>query len=139
MTQSPSPNYPVGYKKPPAQHRFKKGQSGNPKGRPKQAEGVSISEVLDGKQAGRNGEVISSREALVIRLFKDAAAGNQKAFARFLTLMIKANLLRKETQGLGGQIIRFPHYPHQSPSPKTYAAWLRKKGRHDEANEIDPQ
>ena len=138
MTQPSNPNYDVGYKKPPAKSQFKKGQSGNPNGRPKQADGVSITEVLDGKQYGRNGVTVSNREALVIRLLKDASEGNQKAFAKFLTLMIQSGLLRNEVQALGGQIIRFPTDPRDSPSPKTYAAWLRKMERHDEANAIDP-
>lgn len=30
-----SPNYKVGFRRPPAEHRFRKGVSGNPKGRPK--------------------------------------------------------------------------------------------------------
>ena len=30
-------DYEVGYGKPPKEHRFKKGQSGNPRGRPKDA------------------------------------------------------------------------------------------------------
>lgn len=34
MTQNPG-QYLVGYRKPPAEHRFRKGQSGNPRGRPK--------------------------------------------------------------------------------------------------------
>ncbi len=33
--------YEVGYGKPPAASRFKKGQSGNPKGRPKVTKNVS--------------------------------------------------------------------------------------------------
>lgn len=32
-------NDKVGYKKPPKKNQFKKGKSGNPKGRPKKAEG----------------------------------------------------------------------------------------------------
>ena len=35
--ESKSGTYEVGYKKPPAEYRFKPGQSGNPKGRPKGA------------------------------------------------------------------------------------------------------
>ena len=38
-------DYPVGYKKPPLHSRFKPGQSGNPKGRPKKV-GPSISEAF---------------------------------------------------------------------------------------------
>ncbi len=31
--QPPPPSYEVGYGRPPAQHRFRKGASGNPRGR----------------------------------------------------------------------------------------------------------
>ena len=43
--------------------------------------------MLDGDQMGKNGEVISKREAIVIRMLNDALAGNQKAFGRFLKLL----------------------------------------------------
>jgi Family of unknown function (DUF5681) len=138
MTELSEPNYAIGYKKPPTATRFKKGQSGNPHGRPKRPEGISISEVLDSKQRGKNGELISSREAIVIRLLNNAMSGNQKAFAKFLNLMITSGLLRNEAPISGGRIIRFPTDPRASPSPKTYAEWLRKEGRHEEANTIDP-
>jgi len=65
----------VGYKKPPKHTQFAKGRSGNPNGRPKRSEGVSVKELLSGEQRGKNGEVISKREALVIQMLNDAAAG----------------------------------------------------------------
>jgi hypothetical protein len=139
MSKSESPPYEVGFRKPPSKSKWKKGQSGNPQGRPKRPEGVSITEVLDGEQRGKNGEVISSREAIVIRIMNDAMAGNQKAFSKFIHLMNKSGLLRSEERSEGGRVIFFPIDHKKSESPKTYAAWLRKEGRHDEADEIDPQ
>jgi len=49
--------------------------------------GISIKEILDGDQRGKNGEVISRREAIVIALVNDALRGNQKSFTKFMKLM----------------------------------------------------
>jgi len=80
--------------KPPKHAQFRKGVSGCPTGRPKRPEGISIKEILDGDQRGKNGEVISKREAIVIRILNDALAGDQKAFGRFLNLLTLSGLKR---------------------------------------------
>src|SRR4051812_40753949 len=106
------PESEVGYGKPPKHSQFAKGQSGNPSGRPKRPHGISIKELLDGDQPGRNGEVVSKREALVLRIMNDAMACNQRAFGRFLNLMIQAGLLRAEQQpSQGGRVIFFDPPP----------------------------
>jgi Family of unknown function (DUF5681) len=86
----------VGYKKPPQHSQFLKGKSGNPRGRPKVQVGISIRELLDGDQRGKNGEVISRREAYVIALVNEALRGNQKAFSKFMKLMHRSGLMRRE-------------------------------------------
>ena len=86
----------VGYKRPPKHSQFPKGKSGNPGGRPKAPIGISIKDILDGDQMGKNGQVISRREAIVIRMLNDALAGNQKAFGRFVKLLDSSGLKRTE-------------------------------------------
>jgi hypothetical protein len=115
----------VGYKSPPKHTQFAKGRSGNPNGRPKRPEGISIKELLDGEQQGRNGEIISKREALLIQQLNDAAAGNQRAFSRFISLMKKAGMFRKESPRGGGRIIFFDR---PRPSPEKVRAWRIKNG-----------
>jgi hypothetical protein len=85
--------YKVGYGKPPRHAQFRKGITGCPTGRPKRPPGISIKKILDGDQRGKNGEVISRREAYVIALVNDALRGNQKSFTKF---MKRSGLMRRE-------------------------------------------
>jgi hypothetical protein len=94
--RSNSNDYKIGYGKPPRHAQFPKGTTGCPTGRPKRPVGISIKEILDGDQRGKNGEVISRREAFVIALVNDALRGNQKAFSKFMKLMHRSGLMRRE-------------------------------------------
>ena len=80
------PDYEVGYGKPPKASQFKKGQSGNPRGRPrKQPKDVAahMAELLaenrtvrvDGKPVRMSGEELIAR-----RLMEKALKGDPKAF-----------------------------------------------------------
>ena len=89
-------DYKIGYGKPPRHAQFRKGTTGCPTGRPKRPPGISIKEILDGDQRGKNGEVISRREAYVIAIVNEALRGNQKAFSKFMKLMHRSGLMRPE-------------------------------------------
>jgi hypothetical protein len=87
-----SDDYEVGYGKPPRQTRFKKGQSGNPKGRPKGSKnmGTLLGEVLAQKvtvmENGQNRR-IPYKEAFVRRLAAKGIEGSTRdmlAFAKAL-------------------------------------------------------
>jgi hypothetical protein len=78
-------DYEVGYGKPPRHTRFRKGQSGNPKGRPKLRLNTStiVQKVL--KQPVRvrtaNGtRTVTTEEALVMGLAAKAAKGDPRSF-----------------------------------------------------------
>lgn len=84
-------DYPVGYGRPPVAGRFKRGQSGKPKGRLKQSRNLRtvIEEELNRPITIREGErtrIVSKRVALVLSILNNALKGEPKTVASFLTL-----------------------------------------------------
>lgn len=84
-------DYEVGYARPPKAHRFKPGQSGNPKGRPKGAKGLNatVRKTMEQKIAVRsNGRTrkVSTFEALILKLREKALQGDGKAMDRLIAL-----------------------------------------------------
>ncbi len=124
-SRSDPSNYKVGYGKPPRHAQFRKGTTGCRTGRPKRPPGISIKEILDGDQRGKNGEVISRREAVVIAIVNEALRGNQKAFSKFMKLMHSSRLMRRE-QSTSPTVM---HIPTKSMTPEEYEVWkLRNFG-----------
>jgi uncharacterized protein DUF5681 len=82
-------SYTVGYGRPPKEHRFQSGQSGNQKGRPKGSKNTDtlVREILDGKIGARTGGTvrkISVREAILTRFAEFALKGDTKSAAFLL-------------------------------------------------------
>ena len=80
---------------PPAEHRFRKGQSGNPKGRPRKAKerNPSAFEVVLEKSLavtiGGKIHELTVEEALQHKTYQDALAGNRSARREVLKMIAK--------------------------------------------------
>src|SRR5262245_17518328 len=77
-------DYLVGYGKPPVATRFKPGQSGNPRGRPKGHRNFRtvVDEMLNERVTIREGDrrrVVTKREALIRSHINNALRGDWKA------------------------------------------------------------
>src|SRR5216683_1705218 len=85
----------VGYKHPPREHQFRRGQSGNPNGRPKGSRNFKaelreeLSELIRFRDGDREIE-ISKQRALIKRLVASAIEGNQRATATLLAICVRA-------------------------------------------------
>ena len=99
---SDTPDYAVGYGKPPLHTRFQKGQSGNPKGRPRGKKNMStlLNTALNASivvvENGRR-KKITKREAIVTQLVNKSASADLKA-----TQMVLAMLRDLEAQSDNG-------------------------------------
>jgi uncharacterized protein DUF5681 len=93
-TRVPKPpgDYVVGRGRPPVASRFKPGQSGNPKGRPRKGQDLAaiLERALDARvvihENGRR-RSITMREAIVRGIVNDAARRDQKAIRALFALL----------------------------------------------------
>ena len=82
-------DYEVGYGKPPRHSRFKKGSSGNPKGRPRGSKNSTtlLNEALDEpvvvSENGRR-KTITKKEAIIKQIVNKAASGDHRAIQLLL-------------------------------------------------------
>jgi uncharacterized protein DUF5681 len=85
MTKKPSPAaYEVGYRKPPRATQFKKGETGNPRGRPKGSKNfeTKVKAVFDRKiviQDNGKPRRITMADAVLMKLTAKAIAGDMSA------------------------------------------------------------
>jgi hypothetical protein len=100
-------DYEVGYGKPPRHTRFKKGQSGNPRGRPKESKNLAtlLKEALNepvivAENGGRR--KITMREAIIKQLVKRSATADLRATKILLDLVRDIEGRRGEGQSEEG-------------------------------------
>lgn len=87
-------DYDIGYKKPPRQNQFQKGQSGNPNGRPRGSRNLrtDLQEELQEKvmvtESGRQ-RPVSKQRALVKTMTSRALKGDSRAIALLADLAMR--------------------------------------------------
>jgi uncharacterized protein (UPF0216 family) len=101
MSDDDQPDYKVGYKKPPLHTRFQKGQSGNPRGRPRGSKNLStlltdaLNEPVVVTEDGKRRK-ISKRELGIRQLVNKFAMAEAQATKILLGLMQERDRLAAE-------------------------------------------
>ncbi len=96
MSENPKSDYEVGFGRPPRSAQFRKGTSGNPKGRPRGSKSLStiVKETLDEKvvvrENGRCGR-ITKRAAMIKQQANKAVSGDQRAVRYLIELDLRLN------------------------------------------------
>ena len=86
------PDYEVGYRKPPVAHRFKPGQSGNPKGRKPRSVNVATelrALLLEPREVriGGSTRTLTTSEVMLRRQIEQVVEGDIRAFNAIMELI----------------------------------------------------
>jgi Family of unknown function (DUF5681) len=98
-------DYKVGYGKPPRHTRFKPGQSGNAKGRPRGQRNIRtvVTELLEERIKIREGDkarTVSMLDAILRLTINNALKGDSKSLSNFFALLRQIGLLDDEPDAL---------------------------------------
>jgi hypothetical protein len=111
-------NYEVGYRKPPKHTQFKKGQSGNPRGRPRGTRNLAtdlsaeLSELVTVREAGHS-RPISKQRALINSLMAKALKGDTRAAA--MVLALHARIVPEQPESKAKTlVVRFVESKHET-------------------------
>ena len=89
-----SKNYEVGYKQPPKKHQFRKGVSGNPRGRPKGTKNLrtdfaeELATLITVNVQGKR-QTITKQRALIMALTNEAIKSDPRAMAIAIKLALQ--------------------------------------------------
>ena len=105
--RQPTGDYGVGYCRPPEATQFKKGQSGNRRGRPKGTKNIAthLNEILQERISVREGgkvRTMSKAEAMLQKVTHRAMMGDPKALSSIIALARMSGLLDQVTKDNGG-------------------------------------
>jgi hypothetical protein len=95
--------YEIGYGKPPQEHRFKPGFSGNNKGRPKGSKNTYnlLNEILNQKITVKENDEnikISKKVAMLTQLVNKGVKGDIKAISTLLPHMLMADMKEEDRE-----------------------------------------
>jgi len=87
-------DYEVGYGKPPKNSQFKKGESGNPKGRMKNTRNLKtdLNKILEKRISVREGDrkfMVSGQEGMLMSLMSKCLKGDTKAINTLINLAVR--------------------------------------------------
>lgn len=145
---------PIGYRRPPKQHRFPPGKSGNPKGRTRGAKGMRTilrKEFNERVRITENGKTrkISKMELLVKRLAEKGAKGDSKSIIKLIDLgmmvfgmedeISEAPSLTRDEQAIIDQAVKRRRALAGQGQRRRAARSKPKAKRSNEANKGDDQ